>query len=114
MIQFKVIDDSIWLRLQRIDIEKSLNSSIRKSIHVLLWESLKRVPVDTWKLKWSHHKKFENLFWSLTAKTDYSVYVHQWTMYQRSQPWLSDSLKEKEREITNIFERSIDYYLKQL
>lgn len=116
MSNFKVevIDNKLGDRLQRVNFTSPLNRRIRKSIFILYWEALRRVPVDSWMLKSSHRKKFENLFWSLGANTDYAKYVHEGTIKQKAQPWLSESLKDKEKEILNILSRELDYTIKRI
>jgi len=114
MIKFKVEDNKLWQILKRVNFNPILNGSERKAMYILKNEALKRVPKQTWKLKRSHIIKYENLFGTLINMSPYWKYVHYWTIYQSSQPWLTDSLTAKEKEIYNIFDRDIEKYLKKL
>jgi len=116
-LSVKLEDTKVLDRLLKISrtqlIEKTINKGIKKSMYVVLWDVLRRVPVDTWKLKRSHEVFFWNLYGEIFTRVEYAEKVHQW-IWQRSQPWLKNSMKNSKWRIEAIFWEKIDYLIKRM
>ncbi len=103
------------------------NISDKKEIKKIFWQWIKdvalfldresaiRTPVDTWVLR-SKQRAFIKKWFKSTIRNSvwYWLFVHEWTKYQRSQPWMKNSIDENKKEINTTFNRWIEIYFNNL
>ena len=95
----------IWW-LQSRYAQKEIFKWIRKATMLVYNTVIDKTPVDTWLLRQSNRVKFNQneLTWTITNSRYYAIFVHNWTKYQKAQPFYTDSLKENNIRIKRIFE----------
>lgn len=93
-----------------------LNVAIRTSILIMLryLKTTSIVPVRSGLLKQSIRSTFGNLRGTLAPHTNYAIYVHEGTKYQRSQPFLQTTVDDKIREVQHEFDAAAGRIVKKL
>jgi len=108
----KLLDNILKFREGK-EIKKTLNKSIKKSMYVVLWDVLRKVPVDTWNLKRNHQVFFWNLYGEIFTDVEYAEKVHE-GIWQKRQPWLLTSMQTNKERIAKIFSDKIDHLIKKI
>lgn len=106
--------DEFLRKFNELDVDKTLNRAIKISIIELEWTAKKETPVDTGLLRWSYETFFSNLSWKLQNKRKYWIYVHEWTKYIKSNPFLERTIDKEEPKIERIFNWEINKMLNTL
>ena len=106
--------DDLIKKLNQIDFEEAINFWIRRVILYLYWEIIIVAPVDTWLLRNSHRIELSYLHWEIINTREYWYYVHEWTIYQKSQPWITNTVQSKILDILDIFQESADSVIQKL
>ncbi len=74
-------------------------------------ESAIRTPIDTWILRAKQRSYIRIWFRStIQNRTWYWLLVHEWTKFQRSQPWMREAIEENEKEINTLFNKWVEKY----
>ena len=76
-IDIKNLDDFLK-KFNSLQISKTFDVSLKKSIIFLEWEAKKETPVDKWFLRKSYKPTFWNLEGKLINERWYWVFVHEW------------------------------------
>jgi len=82
-IEIKNLDEFLK-KFSELNVKKTLNISLKKSIIFLEWVAKKETPVDKWFLHNSYETFFQNLEWKLVNTRKYGVAVHEW---HSQTPW---------------------------
>jgi len=110
--QYNKVKDFFWKDIA----VKSIKDWIRRTTLFLEVEATKRTPVDTWLLRASHRVSFSNSWftWSIKNTRLYWLFVHNWTKYQKSQPWMSNTVKENDKQIQTVFNYELNKLFNKL
>lgn len=79
-------------------VHKELSEHIEKTAATVLASSQEKAPVDTGNLRASGQMEMEgDLTGTITYSAEYALYVHQGTINQSAQPFLSQAMREVEQ-----------------
>jgi len=112
-IQIKNLDEFLK-KFWELDVKKTLNTSVKKSVIFLEWEAKKETPIDTWLLRNSYETFFSSLKWKLVNTRKYWVYVHEWTKYIRWNPFMTRAAEKSENKVNLIFNKEVNKMLNSL
>mgnify|MGYP003563049516 CR=1 FL=1 len=112
-IEIKNLDEFLN-KVSKINIQRTLNIWVKKSIIFLEWAAKKETPVDTWLLRNSYETFFESLKWKLVNTRKYWLYVHEWTRYIKWNPFLTRAAKKSNKDINIIFSNEVHKTLNSL
>jgi HK97 gp10 family phage protein len=116
-IEIKGLDEfRKMLSLSPIIARKELNTAIRTSILIMLryLKTSTLVPVRTGLLKQSIRSSFSDLKGTLAPHTNYAIFVHEGTRYQKAQPFLKETIDDKMQNIQHEFDSAASRIVKQL
>lgn len=93
---------------------KNLNIAIRRSIFEIGRDSRINTPVDTGRLRASTYETFTTLRGEVGTKTEYDLFVHEGTRFQRSQPYLRKSVEKNQRNVDSYFADAVQVTLNEI
>lgn len=99
--------DDFFKKVWQLAFTKTLNKSIKKAITTVERDSKINTPVDTGILRNSYQTDFTDLKWELRNYRDYWLYVHEWTRYQKANPFFRRAIESNEQWIQRIFENDL-------
>lgn len=108
MIEFKYnVEWLDWFlkKLGQLTFENNLDQSVKKAVLTVERQSKINTPVDTWLLRNSYQTSFMWLQWEIRNYREYAMYVHEWTKYQKSQPFMRNAIEWA--GIDKIFENNL-------
>lgn len=91
-----------------------LNIAIRKSILNIQRSSMINTPVRTGRLRASHSSEFGNLKGQVGTHTNYDIFVHNGTRYQRAQPYLKDAVEITNEDTQRFFTQAVQNVLSNI
>lgn len=99
-----------------LQVDKTVVTSVKKTIIFLEGQSKRETPVDTWFLRNSYKTQFGS--WGKTGQLinfrKYWVYVHEGTKYIKANPFITRAVEKSERQINIIWSTEINKMLQTL
>lgn len=122
-IQIKDLEDFIE-QVSELQMKKTFNTWVKKSMIFLEWEAIKETPVDKWFLWNSYEVILKNLQWILINTRAYWVPVHEWhnqtpwrfvpaiwkrlkASYVKWNPFLTRTARKSNDQVNKIFNKEI-------
>lgn len=112
-IEFEWLNDFV-VKLSKLRGEDAINRAIKKWIFTIERAAKIETPVDTGILRNSYTTEFDSLIWRLVNFRDYAIYVHEWTRFQKPNPFLERAVMQTEQQVETIFSNEYDALLKTL
>ena len=118
-------------KFSELNVRKTLNIWVKKSMIFLEWESKKETPIDKWFLLSSYETFFNNLEGKLINTRAYWVAVHEWhnqtpwryvpalwkrltASFVKWNPFLTRAAKKSNSKVNKIFNNEITKMLNSL
>jgi len=95
-------------------IQEEGDRAIKKSIFIIEGATVPKVPVDTGLLRAFRVTDFRPLSGVLAFQAEYAGFVHEGTIFQKSQPFLTKGVKQSQTRIEGIWKQLGDKIVKDL
>lgn len=95
-------------------MSRGIGDAIKKTALTVQRKSMINTPVDTGRLRASTYSKFSPFTAVVGTNTDYDMFVHNGTRFQKAQPYLRDATNDSIFETRKFFTEAVDNVLSQI
>lgn len=90
------------------EIKEALERWIKKIIFFAEWEAKIFTPVDKWFLRNSYRQAYWNLMWRLFNIRNYWIFVHEWTRFIKSNPFMTETVDKNKTDFNEIMNEELN------